>query len=413
MVPSDFRRHQNNDRVPTARLAPTASQRCNPLQAKSRRPPMASARTFEDLVAIMDRLREPGGCPWDREQTYATLRGYLIEECYEVVDALDRADLPALCEELGDLLVPDRLLGAAGAERTAPSRRATSSRGSPPRWFAATRTSSARRHGDGRRGSPRALGGDQEEREAREMRGPAPDARCSPGSRRRSPPRQGSAAGDRKRLGSGSTGPNDAGVVDEARRGDRRARGRRRRVTTRAAVTEELGDALFTVAMLARRLDVDADAALGRGEREVPVAVHARRGVRFGGSASRSRSAGPHAPGPAVERGQGRTGAERSASRATSGRREAAHAPEAAVARRDERVGGRARELDELTLEHVAQESRPAAPGRRARRRRPPGTTSSAMSRASRSGRRHLHRARPRRATAIRRARGSPRTLPG
>ena len=58
---------------------------------------MASARSFEDLVAIMDRLRDPGGCPWDREQTYATLRGYLIEECYEVVDALDRADLPALC----------------------------------------------------------------------------------------------------------------------------------------------------------------------------------------------------------------------------------------------------------------------------------------------------------------------------
>lgn len=54
---------------------------------------MASLRSFEDLVAIMDRLRDPGGCPWDREQTYATLRGYLIEECYEVVDALDRADL--------------------------------------------------------------------------------------------------------------------------------------------------------------------------------------------------------------------------------------------------------------------------------------------------------------------------------
>ena len=65
---------------------------------------MASTRTFEELVAIMNRLRDPGGCPWDREQTYATLRGYLIEECYEVVDALDRADLPALREELGDLL---------------------------------------------------------------------------------------------------------------------------------------------------------------------------------------------------------------------------------------------------------------------------------------------------------------------
>ena len=65
---------------------------------------MAAAATFEGLVEIMDRLRDPGGCPWDREQTYATLRGFLIEECYEVVDALDRSDLPSLCEELGDLL---------------------------------------------------------------------------------------------------------------------------------------------------------------------------------------------------------------------------------------------------------------------------------------------------------------------
>jgi MazG family protein len=58
-----------------------------------------------DLVAIMDRLREPGGCPWDREQSFATLRGYLIEECYEVAEALDRSDPDALREELGDLLL--------------------------------------------------------------------------------------------------------------------------------------------------------------------------------------------------------------------------------------------------------------------------------------------------------------------
>ncbi|MCP3979977.1 MAG: nucleoside triphosphate pyrophosphohydrolase [bacterium] len=59
---------------------------------------------LDGLVAIMDRLREPGGCPWDREQTYETLRGYLIEECYEVAEALDHDDPVELCEELGDLL---------------------------------------------------------------------------------------------------------------------------------------------------------------------------------------------------------------------------------------------------------------------------------------------------------------------
>ncbi len=65
---------------------------------------MDDPQSFEDLVRIMGRLREPGGCPWDREQTYRTLRSYLLEECYEVVDALDRDDRPALREELGDLL---------------------------------------------------------------------------------------------------------------------------------------------------------------------------------------------------------------------------------------------------------------------------------------------------------------------
>lgn len=65
---------------------------------------MEETAGFAHLVAIMDRLRDPGGCPWDREQDYASLRGYLLEESYEVADALDRGDDQALREELGDLL---------------------------------------------------------------------------------------------------------------------------------------------------------------------------------------------------------------------------------------------------------------------------------------------------------------------
>ena len=60
---------------------------------------------FEKLVAVMARLRAPGGCPWDREQTHATLRTYLIEEAYEVLDALDSTDDAKFAEELGDLLL--------------------------------------------------------------------------------------------------------------------------------------------------------------------------------------------------------------------------------------------------------------------------------------------------------------------
>jgi len=62
-------------------------------------------RDFEKLVAVMARLRAPGGCPWDREQTHATLRTYLIEEAYEVLDALDSTDDAKFAEELGDLLL--------------------------------------------------------------------------------------------------------------------------------------------------------------------------------------------------------------------------------------------------------------------------------------------------------------------
>ena len=65
---------------------------------------MDDAGRLETLVEIMDRLRDPGGCPWDREQTYETLRGYLVEECYEAAAALDADDRIGLREELGDLL---------------------------------------------------------------------------------------------------------------------------------------------------------------------------------------------------------------------------------------------------------------------------------------------------------------------
>ena len=53
----------------------------------------------------MDRLRSPGGCPWDAEQTHASLLRYLIEECYELVEAVEQGDRAAIREELGDVLL--------------------------------------------------------------------------------------------------------------------------------------------------------------------------------------------------------------------------------------------------------------------------------------------------------------------
>jgi MazG family protein len=65
----------------------------------------AMSSSFDRLVAVMDRLRDPGGCPWDREQTLHTLAPYFLEEAYEVVDAISDGDPEKLCEELGDLLI--------------------------------------------------------------------------------------------------------------------------------------------------------------------------------------------------------------------------------------------------------------------------------------------------------------------
>ena len=60
---------------------------------------------FQTLVNIVQRLRAPGGCPWDREQTHASLKRNLLEECYEVLEAIDQGEAEPLAEELGDLLV--------------------------------------------------------------------------------------------------------------------------------------------------------------------------------------------------------------------------------------------------------------------------------------------------------------------
>jgi nucleoside triphosphate diphosphatase len=76
-----------------------------PSRAKKSPRPQNPGPAFAKLAAVMARLRAPGGCPWDREQTHSTLRTYLIEEAYEVLDALDSRDDSKFAEELGDLLL--------------------------------------------------------------------------------------------------------------------------------------------------------------------------------------------------------------------------------------------------------------------------------------------------------------------
>jgi MazG family protein len=72
---------------------------------------------FGRLVEIMARLRGPEGCPWDREQSFDTLKKYLLEEAYEVLDAIDRRDWDGLAEELGDLMLQPVFLAQMASDQ--------------------------------------------------------------------------------------------------------------------------------------------------------------------------------------------------------------------------------------------------------------------------------------------------------
>jgi XTP/dITP diphosphohydrolase len=95
------------EEVPGAPVAPT--------------PPEPAGARLLDVVAVMDRLRSPAGCPWDAEQTHASLRGYLLEEAHEAYDAIVDDDAAAMREELGDVLLQvvfhARVAAEAGPER--------------------------------------------------------------------------------------------------------------------------------------------------------------------------------------------------------------------------------------------------------------------------------------------------------
>jgi tetrapyrrole methylase family protein/MazG family protein len=75
------------------------------------------SKTFDDLVQLMARLRAPDGCPWDRKQTHDSLKPYLVEEAYEVLEAIDHTDIRRLREELGDVLLQVLFHAQIGTEQ--------------------------------------------------------------------------------------------------------------------------------------------------------------------------------------------------------------------------------------------------------------------------------------------------------
>ncbi|MEV8179786.1 MazG family protein [Cellulosimicrobium funkei] len=85
--------------------APEPSAAPHPHESAHDRAPDAATDPLRDVVAVMDRLYSPGGCPWDREQTHVSLVRYLLEEAHELADAIETDDRAGMREELGDLLL--------------------------------------------------------------------------------------------------------------------------------------------------------------------------------------------------------------------------------------------------------------------------------------------------------------------
>jgi tetrapyrrole methylase family protein/MazG family protein len=97
---------------------PSDSRTAQPQAAATATDPERAAELFRESATIMARLRAPGGCPWDREQTHESLRPYLLEETYELLEAIDTADDVKIMEELGDVLLQVAMHAEIAAEQS-------------------------------------------------------------------------------------------------------------------------------------------------------------------------------------------------------------------------------------------------------------------------------------------------------
>jgi tetrapyrrole methylase family protein/MazG family protein len=233
--------------VPRSALSAAASTPLLPL------PPVAFHHTWDELVEIMTRLR--ACCPWDREQTHESLLPYLVEEAHEVVESVDEGDPKKLCEELGDLLLQIVFHAQIASER---------GQFSVADVIDALANKMIRRHphvfGDA------SISTAQEQMKSWELlktQEAAIKHRLSllDGIPKSLPSLLGAQRMQEKAGTVGFDWPHTEGVVDKV---DEELHELRVAVTSgeRDHIREELGDVLFTVVNLARRLGVDAEAAL-------------------------------------------------------------------------------------------------------------------------------------------------------
>jgi MazG family protein len=233
--------------MPRATLSASLSMPLVPLPAPS------AHYSWDDLIEVMARLR--AGCPWDREQTHRSLVPYLIEETYEVVEAIENADAEGLCEELGDLLLQIVFHAQLGAE-TASFTVAD--------VIDALSNKMVRRHphvfGDAEIRDVDAQWVNWEKLKALEATGKKRKSRLDGIPRALGALQRGQRMQE-KAARVGFDWKSVDGVLDKLAE-ERRELAEAREGADPARVREELGDVLFTLVNLARSLGVDAEAAM-------------------------------------------------------------------------------------------------------------------------------------------------------
>jgi MazG family protein len=234
---------------------------------------------FGELVRVMARLRAPGGCPWDRKQTFDTIKSYTVEETYEVVDAIDRRDWPGLVEELGDLLLQPVFFAEMAAEEG---------------LFTISDSLNAineklvRRHphvfGDALADTPEEVKQRWDEIKSREKREREKDrASLLDAVPRNLPALVEADKISAKAAGIGFEWPDVGGVIEKLQE-EAAELARARQSEDQEHIQDEIGDLLFTVVNLARFLKVDAEQALRKtNARFRRRFAHVERGIAAAG----------------------------------------------------------------------------------------------------------------------------------
>ncbi len=217
--------------------------------------PMPAAADLQPLVDLVERLRSPGGCPWDRQQHLADLRAYLLEEAHELAAAIDGGAWPEIAAELGDLLFQAAFIGRLAAEAGAFQLAEVIER---------ARTKMVARHphvfGGAELADAAAVAAAWERRKLAEEPARASLLAGVPASL---PALLAAYRITQKAAGVGFDWPGASDVLVKAEEEIRELRAALQAgAGGGAAVREELGDLLFTLANLARKLDADPEAAL-------------------------------------------------------------------------------------------------------------------------------------------------------